>query len=155
MIKEAITEKALEYLLKLRGSKGQEIEYRWTKMADYLMPSEENLTIEDKRYIFAMRNRMIIIPTNFPSKNLNQNENCRICGVRETMDHLYSCKWDQENNKIKYENIFGDNLKTMKTVYNQFKSKYEKREKHINMPCDPNCDPLFSVYEYSNGNITN
>ena len=98
---------------------------------------------------------MIIIPTNFPTKNRNQNENCRICGVRETMEHLYSCKWDQENNKMKYENIFGDNLKTIKTVYNQFKSKYEKREKHINMPCDPNCDPLFSVYEYSNGNITN
>ena len=69
LINEAIEIKTLEYLLKLRGSKGSEIEYKEIKMADYLMPNEENLTISDKRYIFAIRNRMIQIPNNFPTKN--------------------------------------------------------------------------------------
>ena len=119
------------------------------------MPNEENLTIEDKHYIFAIRNRMIQIPTNFPSKYENKNENCLICGKKEIMEHLYSCKWDQKNNETKYENIFGNNVKKMKKVYNQFRQKYENREKHINHPRDPNSDPLFSLYEYSNGNITN
>ena len=154
MINEAIRTTAFEYLLKLRGSKGQEIKYREIKMADYLMPNEENLTIEDKHYIFAIRNRMIQIPTNFPSKYENKNENCLICGKKEIMEHLYSCKWDQKNNETKYENIFGNNVKKMKKVYNQFRQKYENREKHINHPRDPNSDPLFSLYEYSNGNIT-
>ena len=27
------------------------------------------------------------------------------------MEHLYTCKWDQNNNEIKYENILGDNIK--------------------------------------------
>ena len=48
------------------------------------------------------------------------------------MGHLYTFKWDQKNNEIKYENIFGDNMKKMKKVYNQFSLKYENREKHIN-----------------------
>ena len=75
------------------------------------------------------------------------------------MGHLYTCKWDQNNNEIKYENILGDNIKKkMKKVSNQFSLKYENREKHINdinHPRDPISDPLFSLYGYSNGNITN
>ena len=147
-INEAIKIKALEYLLKLRGSKGREMEYNEIKMADYLMPNRENLTIKDKRYIFAIRNRMIQIPDNFPLKNRNLVENCIICGEKENMQHLYSCKWDQENEKYEYENIFGNNLRKMKNVYLSFKSKYENWENHKNMknhPCDPICDPLFLV----------
>ena len=56
----------------MRGSKGIEMVYNEIKMADYLMPNREIITIEDKRYIFAIRNRMIQIPTNFPLKNENK-----------------------------------------------------------------------------------
>lgn len=157
-INEAIKIEALDYILKLRGSKGREIEYNEIKMADYLMPNRENLTLEDnKRYIFAIRNRMIQIPNNFPSKNENIIENCRICGEKEDMNHLYSCKWGQENERNEYENIFGNNLRKMSNVYILFRSKYENREKHKimkNHPCDPICDPLFFVYLNSNGNIS-
>ena len=59
LINEAIENKALEYLLKLRGSKGSEIKYKEIKMVDYLMPSKKKLTISDRRYIFAISNRMI------------------------------------------------------------------------------------------------
>ena len=89
LISKAIKKKALEYLLKLRGKKGQEIEYREIKMANYLLPNEEGLSIKDKRFIFAIRNRMIQIPYNFPAKNRNIDEKCQICGERETMKHLY------------------------------------------------------------------
>ena len=58
-----------------------------------------------------------------------------------------------EKNEIKYENIFGDNMKKMKKVCNQFRLKYENRKKHTNKPSHPR-DP-FSLYGYSNGNITN
>ena len=85
----------------MRGSKGIEIVYNEIKMADYLMPNREIITIEDKRYIFAIRNRMIQIPTNFPLKNENINENCEICGEKEKMEHLYLCKWDQEKTLIR------------------------------------------------------
>ena len=71
------------------------------------------------------------------------------------MKHLYDCKWNSENENVKFEKIYGDNIKNMKKVYNQFKSKYEDREKYLNFPRDPICDPLFSC-ELSNGNkLTN
>ena len=64
-----------------------------------------------------MRNRMIKLPSNFPTRNQNMNENCEICGERENMKHLYECKWSQENNNIEYENIFSNSLKKMRKVY--------------------------------------
>ena len=101
-----------------------------------------------------MRNRMINIPTNFPSRNKNLDENCEICGEKENMKHLYVCKWSKEINNIEYENIFGNNLKKMKKIYSQFKLKYENREKYPRDP--PFCDPLVFINEISNGNkLTN
>ena len=57
-LNEAIKKKAFEYLLNLRGKKGQEIHYSELKMADYLVPSDQGLSITDKRYMFAIRNRI-------------------------------------------------------------------------------------------------
>ena len=153
LINESIKKKGLEYLQKLRGNKGKEINYKEVKMADYLMPNQEELTITDKRYIFSMRNRMIKLPTNFPTRNQIIDENCEICGERENMKHLYECKWSQENNNIEYENIFGNNLKKMRKVYSQFKLKYENRDDKRKYPGDPPfCDPLVFINEISNGN---
>ena len=61
----------------MRGKKGQKIEYSEIKMAEYLMPYGESLTISEKRYIFSMRNRMIEIPANFPTKYKNNDVNCK------------------------------------------------------------------------------
>ena len=61
ILQESIRAKALQYLLEKRGSKGSEIRYSSLKIAEYLSPNYENLSIEDQRYIFAIRNRMIRI----------------------------------------------------------------------------------------------
>ena len=65
IIQKAIQIKAFEYLLSKQGSKGQEIKYTELKMAEYLLPSYENITIEEQRNIFSIRNRMVPIPSNF------------------------------------------------------------------------------------------
>ena len=62
IIKKAIQTRALEYLLNKQGSKGQEIEYKELKMAEYLMPNYQNITIDEQRSIFALRNCMVFIP---------------------------------------------------------------------------------------------
>ena len=153
-LNEAIKTKAFEYLLKLRGKKGQEIKYSEMKMADYLTPSDTDLSITDKRYIFSIRNRMVDIPTNFPSKSKNNDEKCKKCGDLETMKHLYLCDLNKENKNVKYEEIFGENLRNMKKVYKNFKTNYENKEKlRVTNPRDPLCDPLYLCSEYSNGNI--
>ena len=66
ILKSSIDKKALEYLLAKRGSKGTEISYSSLKMQEYLLPHRiENLSISEKQYIFAIRNRMIQIDFNF------------------------------------------------------------------------------------------
>ena len=130
------------------------MKYSEMKMADYLTPSDTDLSITDKRYIFSIRNRMVDIPTNFPSKSKNNDEKCKKCGDLETMKHLYLCDLNKENKNVKYEEIFGENLRNMKKVYKNFKTNYENKEKlRVTNPRDPLCDPLYLCSEYSNGNI--
>ena len=81
ILKTSIEKKALQYLLEKRGSKGSEIQYSSMKMAEYLSPNYEQLSINDQRYIFAIRNRMIEIEYNF--KKQLPEEKC-ICGEQLT-----------------------------------------------------------------------
>ena len=68
LLQKSIKNKAFQYLLQKRRSKGTEITYQSLKMAEYLAPNHENLSISDQRYIFKLRNRMIEIKNNFPNK---------------------------------------------------------------------------------------
>ena len=68
ILKKSIRNKALQYLLDKRGSKGIQIQYSSLKMAEYLLPNTEKLSISAQRYIFAIRNRMVQIENNFPNK---------------------------------------------------------------------------------------
>ena len=143
-IRSQITEKALEYLLKKRKSKGKEIKYPNLDMAEYLLPLNTNLNI------FAIRNRMINIKSNF--KQRNKEKKC-ICGDKETMEHIWNCKLlnREGNQNEKYEKIFNGNLEQQLSTFEKFeeklkkytemKNKMEQSNKH---PCDPSIsDPLF------------
>ena len=43
--------------------------------------------------------------------NKNSKGNRRLCGEKEIMKHLYDCKWNSENENVKFEKISGDNIK--------------------------------------------
>ena len=43
--------------------KGKEIQYKKIEMAEYLQPMNKELTIENKRRIFEIRNMMVDIPS--------------------------------------------------------------------------------------------
>ena len=160
IIKKAIDTRALEYLLNKRGSKGLEIEYKELKMAEYLMPNHQNITIDEQRSIFALRNRMVYIPSNFPNGK-NEEIMCP-CGQIETMNHIYSCKlWSKENVNPQYELIFSDLISEQVKVNKKFNLNYQEREnyqtkmKYEKTELQPHviqyCDPLSSMFENSNG----
>ena len=65
LIKSKLKENALKYLLEKRKSKGKEIIYSHLEMAEYLLPTNEKLTVEEKRNLFGIRNRMVEISSNF------------------------------------------------------------------------------------------
>ena len=135
---------ALRYLLDNRGKKGCEIEYRSLEMADYLLPFNNKLTIEEKCNLFAVRNKMINIQSNFSSK-------CEVkceCGEKETMNHIYECKLYNNDRKttIQYEKVYNGNLKQKIEIYKKFKENLVKKEElrqSISNPCD--FSPLFST----------
>ena len=108
IVKNKILINALEYLKSKRGSKGLEIKYTAIEMADYLQPFNSKLNIEEKGRLFALRNRMTIIPSNYGKKE----EKC-ICGSEENLPHIYSCT---KLNKIEPKNpnnqIYNGNLNT-------------------------------------------
>ena len=153
LIKKSIQNKALEYLSEKKRSKGQEIEYKEIKMADYLSPGYENITINDQRNIFAMRNRMVDIPTNF--KKEKSLEKCA-CGDTENMKHIYTCILLNKGRKIEieYEEIFQNDiskqLKISKIFFQNLEERVKQRVKNeqTKVPHEiQQCDPLSSLTE--------
>ena len=69
ILKESIKKSALIYLVEKQGKKGKEIQYKELEMAEYLIPNCK-LTIEEKKEMFAIRNKMTNIPSNFTKSNI-------------------------------------------------------------------------------------
>ena len=132
-------------------------------MADYLMPNPENLSIDDKRSIFEMRNRMVALPNNCSREKTKKP--C-ICGNIENMVHVYLCtNLNKEKAKIPYYSIFKDDVGQQLEVCKRFKLNFEQRRKNINEEKIKSeteseseyheilsVDPLSSLFENSNGN---
>ena len=130
LLKEKISDSALQYLLKKQGSKGSEISYSCIGMAEYLQPYNKYLTVEEKRGIFEIRNRMVNIPANFKSKS---EEKCK-CGDIEDMSHIYECEiLSIKNNqtKIAYKKIFNGNISEQILVYRRFTENMKRRNNCI------------------------
>ena len=122
-------------------------------MAEYLLPNN-NLTIEEQRIIFSIRNRMVNnIPANFSSKKENTSK-CT-CGESEYMEHVYNCKYlNIEEPAEEYQKIFTGNTREQRTVLQRFEQNLNIREKkkeessHVILHSDP---PSSILYEFGNG----
>ena len=137
-------ENALLNLKNKQKSKGKEIIYTNIEMADYLQPINSKLTIEQKQQMFAVRNRMCLIPDNFPK---SETKSRCLCSAIEDMSHIYNCKILNEgrNQSETYENICHGTLNQQLQIFFKFTQNMQKREtlnKETEPPCDPVRDPL-------------
>ena len=124
LLNEKTRKAALFYLLCKQGKKGRENKYPYLEMAEYLLPINNKLTIDEKCEMFAVKNSMIDIPANFSSKI---EVKCK-CGANEDMVHIYECEqYNMENPEIPFEKIFDGNLKQQITVYNKFAQNLKTR----------------------------
>ena len=134
MLKSKIQKNALLYLTEKQGKKGKEIQYTCLEMEEYLKPINNNLSIDQKRDLFALTNRMIEIPYNFPK---SEKHTLCVCGENEDMQHIYYCellnKGTQE--KLPYDGIYNGNLKQQIEIFKIFKQNLEHREKMISPHC--------------------
>ena len=109
-------------------------------MSEYLQPNDE-LSIENQRSIFSIRNRMVDIPSNFSSKE--ENESKCLCGEMEDMKHIYYCKYlNSEDPEESYEKLFGENIQIQAKVFKRFENNLIRREKLLKNPNENECDPL-------------
>ena len=126
--------KSIKRVLERQGRKCRDIDYTHLQMSEYLMPNNENLSIDDKRKIFEIRNEMVFIPANFSSSE--KIEKC-ICGEKEDMRHIYSCKYLNNNEEvIPYEEILKEDVELKSKAHKGFKNNMERREKLRNMNND-------------------
>ena len=58
-------------------------------MAEYLLPNDTGLSVEDKRKVFSIWNRTIELSTNYP---LKYRDKLCICGEKEQIEHVYKCQ---------------------------------------------------------------
>merc|ERR1711954_604984 len=118
-----LKEKAFNYLLNKQGIKGREIKYNEFQMAEYLLPNETLKSIEDQRYLFAIRNKMIEIPS-----NIGKEEKC-IRGKIESMSHIYYCYGGEK--EIHYEKVYNGKLIEQEKILNSFRDNMKIRETKV------------------------
>ena len=126
ILKDRIKENALKYLTEKQGKKGKDIVYKDIQMSEYLSPSNKRLTIEQKRRLFEVRNQMVDIPSNFPTK---YTYNKCDCGENENMEHLYQCETLGKKPKLSYEKIYNGSIQEQISVFEIFIEKMNEREK--------------------------
>ena len=115
-------------------------------MAEYLQPFSNELSLEQKREMFSIRNRMNNIPENFPKRD--EKYKC-ICGQIEKITHIYDCEILSKNKqqRVPYEKIFNGNINEQIEVFKLVKQNLEKREmmkSETDFPCDPSGSAVLS-----------
>lgn len=147
LLKSRIEVNALKYLKNKRKSKGKEIEYTELEMAEYLQPTNDKLSIEEKQSLFAIRNRMFEISSNFSKSNA---KTLCLCGETENMKHIFVCEIlneEADQNEL-YENIYNGNIKQQLRIFWKFEENVKKREflqnmnKKIKIETETPCDPV-------------
>ena len=119
--------------------------YKEYVMQEYLLPNDMGLTIEDQRYLFKIRNKMVNIPAYFGGIST-----C-LCGENEDMSHIISCpilnKCENEEN-LNIEKIYNGSLTEQKQILKKFQQNFQEKERLENenvTPSEPNSVPNFSV----------
>ena len=147
ILNEAISTSALQYLLRLRKSKGKEIIYINLEMSEYLKPNNSGLKISEKKEIFSYRNKTCNISSNFKSRQ-TERKCVTNCGMDENMEHIFYCyklSWKVIQTK-KYTDIYNGNIEDQVSVYKILKQNMIKREEILNnIPSDTLIvDPLLT-----------
>ena len=78
----------------------------------------------------------------------------------ENSAHIYECqKLNEEQPKIKFEQIFSENVGKIRIVYERFKKNMNERDKQMNLEienkklyCHETIGPLFPVLDMVNSN---
>ena len=82
LVKEKVRQIAFQYLMQIKQShtKAKDLDYHQLALQEYLKP-EDDLSINEKRFIFAARSNMLDLHANF--KLGKSDTKCRKCGLED------------------------------------------------------------------------
>ena len=122
IIKNKMKTLAKQYLSKLKNkhSKMKNIKFEEIKCQRYL--NDTRLSSSEAKFLFQLRTRMYPVKVNFKNKvrQQGQNLNCEICKIeKDDQKHLLNCHVlknlvpELKDTKVKYDDIFGNNINKM------------------------------------------
>ena len=127
IVKNRVELKAFEYLSELKDShsKSRNIKHEKIHLQPYLQSQTKKLSINDKKFIFAARTRMLDMKGNFKTGQLDKK--CRKCETtEETQQHLLDCPALSDSSLVlgspSYDDLFGADPSTIGKIL-QFKFK--------------------------------
>ena len=136
LLKTKLKESAFKYLKEKQRSKGKENNYEDLSMSEYLLPTNNKLTITEKQTMFSVKNRMVRIPANFPKP---KTEYKCVCNEKEDMQHIYCCEIlnNGRRTKIEYEKLYNGTISEQIEILRQFERNMEEREKLLKEETSP------------------
>ena len=130
IVLKKVQKRAFRYLtdLKTTHSKARNILHQKLQLQSYLGSSENNLSIQEKQFIFAARTRMLDLKGNF--KSSESDLSCRKCRKEtESQEHLLICEALLDLNPVvntpRYEDIFGVDTEKITRTGRILKEKYK------------------------------
>ena len=123
--------------IKANHSKVQKLSHEKLKMQNYLKANNHKMSQNESETIFKMRSRVSNVKTNYRGRF--ENFECSLCNEdMETQQHIIECKSIRnvkktENENVKYENLYGENVKNQLKIAKLFienmniKSKLEQK----------------------------
>ena len=102
-------------------------------MAYYLLPHDFNMTIEDKKLLFSLKNRMFQLSNDFNIDKNNKQLCVMKCGSEENLEHIYNClKINiQSKNKESYNLLYNGTLIIQDKIFKIIKEKITIRQRII------------------------
>ena len=124
-------------LTRLNEIKANHSKVQKLKMQNYLKANNQKMSQNESETIFKMRSRVSNVKTNYRGRF--ENFECSLCNKdMETQQHIIECKSIRnvkktENENVKYENLYGENVKQQLEIAKLFienmniKSKLEQK----------------------------
>ena len=136
LVKKQEAKASLEYLNNEKTSKNHtkvlHITHSALAMQDYLKPN--SASIEESKFTFSVRSRMLDIRTNYRGNYAEGDTLCPVCVQEEdTQQHLLVCDDLGDPNAVvkevpSYEELFGDDLEKRLTISRILKQNYKNRK---------------------------
>ena len=145
------------YLTRIQAthSKSKPIEYKCLELQAYLK-SENDLTIQEKCFVFQARSRYIPVKCNF--KFGQSDLKCRQCyNEDETQEHIMTCPALEDNtisptNTPDYNELFSDDVKKITIIARILKSKFKMLINNVPKPSAHTCSAALDNFVSSLSN---